>query len=105
MTVLTSVVSRCCRENVVPWGFMLSNNLVFKRVRANLGLDRCRVCCTGAAPITKEILKYFLSLNIPVRELYGMSESSGPHTLSITEYRIGRSAAKHYGASDTSMWS
>lgn len=77
---------------------MLANNLVFKRVRAALGLDRCRMCCTGAAPITKETLDYFLSLNIPVRELYGMSESSGPHTLSITECRTGRSAAKHYGS-------
>ncbi|MEQ2285899.1 Long-chain-fatty-acid--CoA ligase acsbg2, partial [Ameca splendens] len=84
-------------ENVVPWGFMLYNNLVFKKVRAALGLDRCRICCTGAAPITKETLEYFMSLNIPVKELYGMSESSGPHTVSIDEYRIGRSAAKHYG--------
>ncbi|XP_012733922.2 long-chain-fatty-acid--CoA ligase ACSBG2 isoform X2 [Fundulus heteroclitus] len=76
-------------ENVVPWGFMLSNSLVFKKVRAALGLDRCKLCCTGAAPITKETLEYFMSLNIPVKELYGMSESSGPHTISINEYRIG----------------
>ncbi|XP_038155657.1 long-chain-fatty-acid--CoA ligase ACSBG2-like [Cyprinodon tularosa] len=76
-------------ENMVPWGFMLSNNLVFKKVRAALGLDRCKLCCTGAAPITKETLEYFMSLNIPVKELYGMSESSGPHTVSITEYRVG----------------
>lgn len=82
----------CYRENLVPWGFMLANNLVFKKVRAALGLDRCRYCFTGAAPITKDTLEYFLSLNIPVKELYGMSESSGPHTVSIDEYRIGRSA-------------
>ncbi|XP_026198590.1 long-chain-fatty-acid--CoA ligase ACSBG2-like [Anabas testudineus] len=69
-------------ENQVPWGFMLANNLVFKRVRAALGLDRCKICITGAAPITKETLEYFMSLNIPVMELYGMSESSGPHTIS-----------------------
>ncbi|XP_030594325.1 long-chain-fatty-acid--CoA ligase ACSBG2-like isoform X2 [Archocentrus centrarchus] len=75
-------------ENWVPWGFMLANNLVFKKVRAALGLDRCRLCCTGAAPITKDTLDYFMSLNIPVKELYGMSESSGPHTVSIDEYRI-----------------
>lgn len=80
------------RENWVPWGFMLANNLVFKKVRGVLGLDRCRYCFTGAAPITRETLEYFLSLNIPVKELYGMSESSGPHTVSIDEYRIGRSA-------------
>lgn len=78
------------RENYVPWGFMLANNLVFKKVRAALGLDRCRFCCTGAAPITKDTLDYFMSLNIPVKELYGMSESSGPHTVSMDEYRITR---------------
>uniref|UniRef100_A0A8C7ZXT5 long-chain-fatty-acid--CoA ligase n=1 Tax=Oryzias sinensis TaxID=183150 RepID=A0A8C7ZXT5_9TELE len=77
------------KRNLVPWGFMLANNLVFKKVRAALGLDRCRYCFTGAAPITKDTLEYFLSLNIPVKELYGMSESSGPHTVSIDEYRIG----------------
>ncbi|KAM9360186.1 long-chain-fatty-acid--CoA ligase ACSBG2-like [Symphorus nematophorus] len=76
-------------ENVVPWGFTLANNLVFKKVRAALGLDRCKVCFTGAAPISKETLEYFMSLNIPVMELYGMSESSGPHTISWNrEYRI-----------------
>ncbi|KAM7415789.1 hypothetical protein PAMA_018043 [Pampus argenteus] len=76
-------------ENQVPWGFMLANNLVFKKVRAALGLDRCRICFTGAAPITKDTLEYFMSLNIPVMELYGMSESSGPHTISLNnDYRI-----------------
>ncbi|XP_072521412.1 long-chain-fatty-acid--CoA ligase ACSBG2-like [Salminus brasiliensis] len=73
----------------VPWGFMLANNLVFKRVRAALGLDRCKICFTGAAPITKETLEYFMSLNIQLHELYGMSESTGPHTLSwINNVRI-----------------
>lgn len=76
-------------ENRVPWGFMLANNLVLKKVRDALGLDRCRFCFTGAAPITKETLEYFMSLNIPLLELYGMSESCGPHTLSSdTEYRM-----------------
>ncbi|XP_069379537.1 long-chain-fatty-acid--CoA ligase ACSBG2-like isoform X3 [Paralichthys olivaceus] len=76
-------------ENVVPWGFMLANNLVFKKVRAALGLDRCKICFTGAAPITKDTLEYFMSLNMPLMELYGMSESSGPHTVSINDsYRI-----------------
>ncbi|XP_046871703.1 long-chain-fatty-acid--CoA ligase ACSBG2 isoform X1 [Hypomesus transpacificus] len=69
-------------ENAVPWGFMLANNLVFKKVRAALGFDRCRACFTGAAPITKETLEYFMSLNLPLFELYGMSESTGPHTIS-----------------------
>lgn len=30
-----------------------------------------------------DTLKYFQSINIPLYELYGMSECSGPHTVSI----------------------
>ncbi|XP_070760160.1 long-chain-fatty-acid--CoA ligase ACSBG2-like [Enoplosus armatus] len=76
-------------DNLVPWGFMLANNLVFKKVREALGLDRCKFCFTGAAPITRDTLEFFMSLNIPLLELYGMSESSGPHTVSLNnEYCI-----------------
>ncbi|XP_041106768.1 long-chain-fatty-acid--CoA ligase ACSBG2-like [Polyodon spathula] len=69
-------------SQTVPWGYMLANNLVFKKVRAALGLDRCTKCFTGAAPITKDTLEYFMSLDLPIYELYGMSESTGPHTIS-----------------------
>ncbi|XP_028660767.1 long-chain-fatty-acid--CoA ligase ACSBG2-like [Erpetoichthys calabaricus] len=73
----------------VPWGYMLANSLVFKKVREALGLDRCTRCFTGAAPITKDTLEYFMSLNISLLELYGMSESTGPHTISTAEaFRI-----------------
>ncbi|KAG9328233.1 hypothetical protein JZ751_015750 [Albula glossodonta] len=68
---------------------MLANNLVFKKVRSALGLDRCKACYTGAAPITKDTLEYFMSLSIPLYELYGMSESTGPHSISWEgAYRI-----------------
>ncbi|KAJ6654453.1 hypothetical protein lerEdw1_006874 [Lerista edwardsae] len=66
----------------LPMNFRLARTLVYKKVRKALGLDRCTKCYTGAAPITKETLEYFLSLDIPVYELYGMSESTGPHTVS-----------------------
>ncbi|XP_036385708.1 long-chain-fatty-acid--CoA ligase ACSBG2-like [Megalops cyprinoides] len=69
-------------NDTVPWGYMLANNLVFKKVRIALGLDRCTACYTGAAPITKDTLEYFMSLNVQLYELYGMSESTGPHTMS-----------------------
>uniref|UniRef100_UPI00398E6EAA LOW QUALITY PROTEIN: long-chain-fatty-acid--CoA ligase ACSBG2-like n=1 Tax=Pristiophorus japonicus TaxID=55135 RepID=UPI00398E6EAA len=69
-------------DTTVPWGYSLANKLVYKKVRGALGLDRCTKCLTGAAPISKETLEFFLSLRIPLYELYGMSESSGPHTIS-----------------------
>ncbi|XP_019368910.1 PREDICTED: long-chain-fatty-acid--CoA ligase ACSBG2 isoform X1 [Gavialis gangeticus] len=70
-------------SNELPVNFRLAKQLVYKKVRKALGLDRCTKCYTGAAPITKETVEFFLSLNIPVYELYGMSESSGPHTISL----------------------
>ncbi|KAM9384981.1 long-chain-fatty-acid--CoA ligase ACSBG2 [Pholidichthys leucotaenia] len=65
-----------------PFSYHIAKKLVFKKVRKALGLDRCTKCYTGAAPITKDTLEFFLSLDIPLYELYGMSESTGPHTIS-----------------------
>ncbi|XP_024134404.1 long-chain-fatty-acid--CoA ligase ACSBG2 isoform X2 [Oryzias melastigma] len=65
-----------------PFQYQLAKKLVFKKVRKALGLDRCTKCYTGAAPTTKDTLEFFLSLDIPLYELYGMSECTGPHTIS-----------------------
>ncbi|KAF2980936.1 hypothetical protein EK904_006544 [Melospiza melodia maxima] len=73
-----------------PVNFRLARQLVYRKVRKAIGLDRCTRCYTGAAPITRETLEFFLSLNIPVMELYGMSESSGPHTISLPHaFKLG----------------
>ena len=37
-----------------------------------------------------EICEYFMSINIPLVELYGLSESSGCHTLNLIEQDRGR---------------
>ncbi|XP_077440942.1 long-chain-fatty-acid--CoA ligase ACSBG2 isoform X2 [Vanacampus margaritifer] len=66
-----------------PLSYQIAKKLVFKKVRKALGLDRCQKCYTGAAPITRDTLEFFLSLDIPLYELYGMSESTGPHTISL----------------------
>ncbi|XP_064619094.1 long-chain-fatty-acid--CoA ligase ACSBG2-like isoform X2 [Lineus longissimus] len=64
----------------VPFGWTVANAMVFKKARKALGLDRCKFMYSGAAPIAKETVEYFLSLNLPLLEGYGMSESTGPHT-------------------------
>ncbi|KNC51589.1 long-chain-fatty-acid-CoA ligase ACSBG2 [Thecamonas trahens ATCC 50062] len=65
-----------------PWGWFFANMLVFDKVKAALGLDRCTIRATGAAPITVETLEYFMSLDLPIMEVYGMSETSGLITVS-----------------------
>jgi long-chain-fatty-acid--CoA ligase ACSBG len=65
-----------------PWGYNLAYHVVLKKVREALGLDKCNAFFTAAAPISVETLQYFGSLDIPVHELFGASESTGPHTSS-----------------------
>jgi long-subunit acyl-CoA synthetase (AMP-forming) len=48
----------------MPWGFPLANRLVLSKVRVALGLDRCQMCFTGAAPISAETLNFFGALYI-----------------------------------------
>ena len=60
-----------------PFGWTLANLVFFKKVRQALGLDRCHFPLSGAAPLAEDTLTYFMSVNIPLHELYGLSESSG----------------------------
>ena len=48
--------------------------LVFRGLRAALGLDRLRWAISGAAPIPTETLEFFAGLGIPICEAWGMSE-------------------------------
>lgn len=63
----------------LPFGISIAEKL-FGKIKSALGLDRARMFMTGAAPIAKEVLQYFGQLDMPIVEIYGMSESSGPHT-------------------------
>ena len=58
----------------------LADALVLSKLRAKIGLDRARICASGAAPIAPATLEYFWGLGIPVFELWGMSETSGLST-------------------------
>ncbi|MBC8067838.1 MAG: AMP-binding protein [Deltaproteobacteria bacterium] len=73
-----------------PLLYGLADKLVFSKVREALGLDQCRICVTSAAPISKSTLEYFLSLGVPIMEVYGMSECTGPATISLPhKYKTG----------------
>jgi long-chain acyl-CoA synthetase len=58
--------------------FALADRLFFRPLRAKLGLDELKVAVTGAAPIGKEVLDFFVSCGIIIHEVYGQSEDAGP---------------------------
>lgn len=64
--------------------FTLAKALVLNNIHKQLGLDQAKFVFSGAAPITKETLEFFISLGLPLCEVYGMSESTGPHCVGIT---------------------
>ena len=82
-----------------PLTYGLANALVFRAVRRRLGLDRARVLVTSAAPIARSTLEFFLSLGLPICEAYGMSECTGPATVSTPDrYRTGKAGFTFPGA-------
>ena len=75
--------------------------LVFKKVRETLGLAKCKNTVVGAAPIHRETLEFFMGFDIPILEMYGMTESTGPQTISLksaSRWRIGSCGKSMSGA-------
>ena len=62
------------------WAFL--DAVAFAPVRQLIGLDQLRMATSGAAPIPPAIMEWFTAIGVPLSEIYGMSESSGPMTYS-----------------------
>jgi long-chain acyl-CoA synthetase len=59
----------------VRW--FLCDLVLFRALQEQLGLRRCRIGVSGAAPIAPEILQWFHAIGVPVREGYGQTECAG----------------------------
>ncbi len=81
------------RGESVPWGWTVANMLVHKKVHTALGLNRAELSIVGSAPVSPDVLDYFMSVNIPILEVYGMSENTGPHTINRPDAGYWRSGS------------
>jgi len=54
----------------------IADRLVRSKVRAALGLDRARLCVSGAAKMPRPTLDFFESLGLPLLDAWGMTEST-----------------------------
>ena len=50
--------------------------IAFRALRKKLGLKNIDSAISGAAPIAPEILRFFMSMGVPIYEGYGMTENS-----------------------------
>ena len=60
--------------------FGIARVLALNNVRKTIGIHRARFCVTGAAPIAPDLVKWYLSLGVPMVEVWGMTETCGAAT-------------------------
>jgi long-chain acyl-CoA synthetase len=60
--------------------FTVARLLVLDNVRKLIGIHRARFLVTGAAPISPELVRWYLALGVPMLEVWGMTETCGAAT-------------------------
>ena len=60
--------------------YKLAGWLALNNVKRMIGMDRVEVGLTGAAPISPDLIRWFMALGIPLREGWGMTETCGAGT-------------------------
>lgn len=70
--------------------YRVANKLIYSKVKEAVGLGRMRIGVSGAAPIAREVIDFFMGLDVIINEVYGQSEDSGPTTFNFPgRTRIG----------------
>jgi len=59
----------------------VADRVVFSKLKPAIGLGRARFCVSGAAPIAPAVLEFFTGVDVPVYEVYGQSEDTGPTSI------------------------
>jgi long-chain acyl-CoA synthetase len=65
--------------------YALAKRTVFAPLKARIGLDEAHLLATSAAPIAREVLEFFTSLDLPIAEIYGQSEVTGPTSVTTLD--------------------
>jgi len=85
------IATRVLAQQPVSWAlkcqFTVARWLVLNNVRKLIGIHRARLLLTGAAPISPALIKWYLSLGVPMLEAWGMTETCGAST-AMTAARI-----------------
>ena len=69
--------------------YQFLDEATFAGVRALVGLDAVEYAISGAAPIPAELISWYRAIGVPLSEIYGMSESTGPMTWEPTRVKAG----------------
>jgi len=65
--------------------------LLYRPLRAKLGMSRVKGVLSGAAPIAPQVLEFFWTMGVPVREGYGQTENTAQGTITPAyDVRLGK---------------
>ena len=70
-------------QSVSAWlklQFTLAQWMVLNNVRKLIGIHRARFLVTGAAPISPDLVRWYMALGLPMLEVWGMTETCGAST-------------------------
>ncbi len=81
----------------------IANKLVLGKILPLIGFSRTKFAACGAAPIAAEVLQFFAGLGIPVHEVYGQSEGSGPTTFNMPGATLYGSVGKRLEGIDVKI--
>jgi long-chain acyl-CoA synthetase len=65
--------------------FTVARWLALNNVRRLIGIHNARFLVTGAAPISPDLVRWYLSLGVPMLEVWGMTETCGASTGNTVE--------------------
>jgi long-chain acyl-CoA synthetase len=74
-------------DDDATWGFL--DSVAFAPMRSLIGLDQVEYAISGAAPIPADLISWYRAIGVPLSEIYGMSESTGPMTWEPTRVKAG----------------
>ncbi|MBI2325178.1 MAG: AMP-binding protein [Chloroflexi bacterium] len=75
-----------------PWSLLyrLGWLFLYGPLQRKLGLARCRIAVSGAAPISPDLLRFFHAIGVHIREAWGQTECTGAASLTPRDdVRIG----------------
>jgi long-chain acyl-CoA synthetase len=78
--VAEKVLSQQAVPGILKAKFWVARWLALNNVRKLVGVHNARMCVTGAAPISPELVKWYCALGVPLLEVWGMSETGGIST-------------------------
>jgi long-chain acyl-CoA synthetase len=79
-TIANQVLAGQPVDGWLKFKFKLAQLLALNNVRKLIGIHRARFLVTGAAPISPDLVRWYLALGVPMLEVWGMTETCGAST-------------------------